>query len=441
MKPKQPILNPQRELFRVELVNIIDTGHPLVVLGGKINWAIFEEQLGATYNQAVGAPGINTRLMVALHYLKYQYNLSDETVVARWVENPYWQHFSGRQYFEHELSIDPSSMTRWRKRLGEAGAEAMLKATIDTGVQMKAISTAHVAHINIDTTVQTKAIRYPTDARLYQRACERLVIRARKDGLSIKQSFGRVGRLLVMKASRYAHARQMCRSRACTRKLRTNLGRVIREIERQDVASRPQLSRLLAVCRKIHLQKRTDSVKIYSVHEPETMCIAKGKARVKYEFGQKASLAVTSKGGWILGARSMPGNPYDGHTLAPQIEQIGRIYTQVVTKQTAHVDMGYRGHGYAGTMHVIVDKRRKGETPKRVWKWMKRRAAVEPTIGHLKTDHRLERNQLRGLIGDSINAILSAAAMNFSKLLSFVLSLFLALFELLIPPCEQESAA
>ena len=441
MKPKRSNQNPQRELFRVELVNIIDTAHPLVVLGGKINWAVFEEQLGATYNQAVGAPGINTRLMVALHYLKYQYNLSDEAVVARWVENPYWQHFSGRQYFEHDLPIDPSSMTRWRKRLGEAGAEAMLKATIDTGIQMKAIRAAHVAHVNIDTTVQTKAIRHPTDARLYQRACERLVIRARKDGLSIKQSFGRVGRLLVMKASRYAHARQMRRARACTRKLRTNLGRVIREVERQDVASKPQLSQLLSVCRKIHSQKRTDSVKVYSVHEPEAMCIAKGKARVKYEFGQKASVAVTSKGGWILGAKNMPGNPYDGHTLGSQIEQIGRIYTRIVSKQTAHVDMGYRGHGYIGPMQVIVDKRRKGETPKRVWKWMKRRAAVEPTIGHLKTDHRLERNQLRGIIGDSINAILSAAAMNFSKLLGFVLAIFLALLDLITPPEHQECTA
>jgi IS5 family transposase len=133
MKPKPTIRTPQRELFRVELVSLVDLAHPLVKLGEKINWQVFDEQLGQTFDGKTGAPGINTRLMVALHYLKYQYNLSDEAVVARWVENPYWQHFSGHQFFEHELPIDPSSMTRWRKRLGEAGAETMLKATIEAG--------------------------------------------------------------------------------------------------------------------------------------------------------------------------------------------------------------------------------------------------------------------------------------------------------------------
>jgi len=431
MKPKKTVQNPQRELFRVELDNIIDVKHPLVVLGGKINWTVFDERLGATYHPANGAPGINTRLMVSLHYLKYHHNLTDEGVVQRWVENPYWQHFSGRQYFEHELPIDPSSMTRWRKRLGEAGAEAMLKVTIDTGIEMGAVRPAQVKHVNVDTTVQTKAIRYPTDARLYQRACERLVAHARKAGLTIKQSYERVGRLLVMKASRYAHARQMRRSRAATRKLKTALGRVIREVERQTAV--PALNRILTVCKRIHAQKAHDTEKIYSVHEPEVMCIAKGKAGKKYEFGQKVSVAVTSKGGWIIGAKCMPNNPYDGHTLKDQIEQMGRVYNKVVSKQTVHVDMGYRGHGYEGDKTVIVDKRRRGGTPRRIWKWMKRRAAVEPTIGHLKSEHRLERSQLRGVVGDSINAILSAASMNFSKLLSFVLSLLLALFELILP--------
>jgi len=250
MKPKPTIRNPQRELFRVELVNLVDLSHPLVKLGERINWTVFEEQLGATYNQTAGAPGINTRLMVALHYLKYQYDLSDEGVVNHWMENPYWQHFSGRQYFEHELPIDPSSMTRWRKRLGEAGAEVMLKETIATGVAMKAITPSQMRHLNVDTTVQTKAIRHPTDSRLYDRARERLVVHARKAGLSIKQSYERVGRQLVMKASRYAHARQMKRAKACTRKLKTNQGRVIREIERQSPVS--AMSRILEVCKRIH---------------------------------------------------------------------------------------------------------------------------------------------------------------------------------------------
>ena len=439
MKPKSNVRDAQSELFRVELATLVDMTHPLVKLGEKINWGTFEEQLGKTYHAQTGAPGINTRLMVALHYLKYQYNLSDEVVVARWVENPYWQHFSGRQFFEYEMPFDPSSMTRWRKRLGEAGAESMLKATIETGVTMKAITPSQVRHVNVDTTVQTKAIRYPTDSRLYDRARERLVVHARRGGLKIKQSYQRVGKYLVMKASRYAHARQMKRAKACTRKLRTNLGRVIREVEKQREV--PGLDRLLLVCKRIHAQQVNDKQKIYSVHEPETMCIAKGKAGTKYEFGQKVSVAVTSKGGWLVGALCITGNPYDGHTLQQQIEQVDRLYIKKPVEQTVHVDMGYRGHNYRGDKTVIVDKRRRGETPRTLWRWMKRRAAVEPTIGHLKSEHRLERNQLRGIIGDSINAILSAAAMNFGKLLSFFLAILFRLLEIKFPDTHRSPAA
>jgi transposase, IS5 family len=425
MKPKKTEYKPQRELFRVELSLLVDANHALVKLGGRINWAAFEEHLAPTYHDKTGAPGIDTRLMVALHYLKYQHDLSDEAVVAGWVENPYWQHFSGRQYFEHEMPIDPSSMTRWRKRLGEAGAEAMLKATIETGVAMGAIRPAQFAHVNVDTTVQTKEVRYPTDARLYDRARERLVKQARKAGVLIKQSYERVGRRLVMMAGRYAHARQMNRSKRCVRKLRTNLGRVIREIERQGAPE--TLRNLLDTSKRIHAQKRADKEKIYSVHEPEVACIAKGKAGRKYEFGQKVSVATTSKGGWLLGALCVPGNPYDGHTLKPQMEQVERLNIKKGAIKTLHVDMGYRGHDYNGAAEVLVDRRGRGYTPKRIWRWMKRRAAVEPTIGHLKSDYRLERNRLKGTLGDKLNALFSAAAMNFKKLLGFFWAFLLRL--------------
>lgn len=153
MKPKKRKHEPQGELFRVELSFLVDPNHPLVKLGKRIDWGMFEEQLEPTYHEKTGAPGVDTRLMVALHYLKYQHDLGDEAVVAGWVENPYWQYFSGRQYFEHRMPIDPSSMTRWRKRLGQAGAEAMLKATIETAVAMRALSPAQVRHVNVDTTV------------------------------------------------------------------------------------------------------------------------------------------------------------------------------------------------------------------------------------------------------------------------------------------------
>jgi IS5 family transposase len=381
----------------------------------RIDWASFEVALGATYHPTLGAPGISTRLMVSLHYLKYQHDLSDEDVVAAWVENPYWQHFGGERYFQHRAPIDGSSMTRWRQRLGEAGAEQMLRATIETGIKMGAIRPAQLKRINVDTTVQTKAIRFPTDARLYNRCRERLVKMARREGLAIKQSYQHVGKKLLMQSSRYAHARQMQRARACTRKLKTQLGRVMREIERQVTKPTEKLAKLLETAHRIHAQQRHDKNKVYSVHEPEVECIAKGKAGKPYEFGNKVSVAITSQGGWLVGAKSFTANPYDGHTLAAQMKQVESLIPNKVSE--AYVDMGYRGHDYKGNAAVHVDKRRRGRTPRPLWRWMKRRAAVEPSIGHLKLEHRLERNRLKGVAGDALNAILSAAAMNFHKLL------------------------
>jgi IS5 family transposase len=279
---------------------------------------------------------------------------------------------------------------------------------------MGAIRPAQLKRINVDTTVQTKAVRYPTDARLYHRCRERLVKMARREGLVIKQSYQHVGKRLLMQSSRYAHARQMQRARACTRKLRTQLGRVVRQIERQAAEPSEKLARLLETAHRIHAQQRHDKNKVYSVHEPEVQCIAKGKAGKPYEFGNKVSVAVTSRGGWLVGAKSFTANPYDGHTLAEQMKQVKKLIGDKVSE--AYVDMGYRGHDYEGKATVHVDKRRRGRTPRPLWRWMKRRAAVEPSIGHLKTEHRLERNRLRGTCGDAINAVLAAAAMNFHKL-------------------------
>ena len=415
MRPKREPEQPQREMFQIDLEQLIDMSHPLVRLGLSIDWESFEQTLGSTYHPSQGAPGIPTRLMVALHYLKYQHDLSDEDVVAAWVENPYWQHLSGMRYFQHQVAIDPSSMTRWRKRLGDAGAEQMLRATIEAGIRIRVIRPAELKRINVDTTVQTKAIRFPTDARLYQRMRERLVKAARAEGLTIKQSYEHVGRRLLMQSSRYAHARQMKRARACARKLKTQLGRVVREIERQVETPSDVLGKLLQTAHRIHAQQRHDKNKIYSVHEPEVQCIAKGKAGKQYEFGNKVSVAVSSRGGWFVGAKSFPGNPYDGHTLAAQMKQVESLIANKVSE--VYVDMGYRGHDYDGAVTVHVDKRRRGRTSEARWRWMKRRAAVEPSIGHLKNEHRLERNRLKGAAGNAINAILAAAAMNFQKLL------------------------
>jgi len=417
--PMNPQASPcddrQGDLFKIELETIVDLAHPLVKLAHTVDWPGLEAALGASYCEDNGRPAISTRLMVALHYLKYTFDLSDEDVVAGWVENPYWQYLSGMKHFEHRPPIDPSSMTRWRKRIGETGAEKLLKETIEAGLRLKAVKPSQLDRVNVDTTVQEKHVRFPTDARSYDRSRQRLVAAARERGIELRQSYRRLGKQMLLQSNRYAHARQMKRAKRCTKKLKTYLGRVIRDIERKCPEPDRELQTLLETARRIHTQKRHDKSKTYSVHEPQVECISKGKAHKRYEFGVKVSVAATSRGGWIVGAQAMPGTPYDGHTLGSAMEQVARVARE---PKQIFVDRGYRGHNYTGAAQVHVDKVRRGRTSKRLWRWMKRRAAVEPTIGHLKQEHRMDRNRLKGTLGDSLNAILSGAGMNFRKLLA-----------------------
>ena len=356
--------------------------------------------------------------MVSLHYFKYTFDLSDDDVLYGWVENPYWQYFSGMKYFEHKLPIHPSSMTRWRKRIGEAGAEELLKETIEAGLRLRAVKTTQLKRVNVDTTVQEKDIRFPTDARLYDRARERLVKEAKKRDICLRQNYNRLSKKLILKQNRYSHAKQMKRAKNCTRKLRTYLGRVIRDIERKAPTPDSELLSLLETSKRIFEQQRYDRNKVYSVHEPSVDCISKGKVHKRYEFGTKVSVATTSVGCWFVGALAFAGNPYDGHTLDKTIAQVRRISRR---PQEVFVDRGYRGHDYSGDATVHVDKQRRGRTSRSLWRWMKRRSAIEPSIGHLKQEHRMDRNRLKGIIGDQINAILSAAGMNFKKLMRFIM--------------------
>lgn len=408
--------DPHTDLFKVELATLLNLDHPMVRLADEFEWDQFEKALEAMWNDEKGRPAIDTRLMVSLHYLKYTFDLSDEDVVEGWLQNPYWQYLSGMRYFQHDPPLHPSSMSRWRGRAGQAGAEELLEQTIRTGVKMKAIKTSQLDRVNVDTTVQEKHVRFPTDSRLYDRARERLVKAAQAEGLNLRQSYKRVGKRLLMQQSRYAHARQMKRAKRCKKKLRTILGRVIRDIEGKSGGNvSDELRELLDISKSIYARQRHDKNKVYSVHAPEVECLSKGKVHKRYEFGVKVSVATTSKGGWHVGAMSCPGNPYDGRTLRGAMEQVKRMIGR--EPKHAFVDQGYRGHNYEGSSEVHVDKRRRGKTRRSLWKWMKRRAAVEPGIGHLKSEHRMERNRLHGKQGDMFNVVMSAAGMNFHKLL------------------------
>jgi IS5 family transposase len=378
MGPK-PAEKHEEDLFRAELVNLIDQRHELVRLAGLIDWAAFERQWSPQFISTTGRPALATRLMAALLYLKHIYALSDDEVVRRWVENPYWQHFSGERYFCHEPPCDASSLVRWRQRIGEAGCEWLLAHSIEAAKNAGVIKPRSIERVVLDTTVQPKAIAHPTDSRLLNRAREQLVQAAQEQGIELRQSYARVGKQADHKAGRYAHAKQYQRMRREIRRLRTWLGRVIRDVERKAAEVPQVLAQKLQVAKRLHAQRREDKNKLYALHAPEVECLAKGKARTPYEFGVKVSVAVTAKEGLVVGMRSMPGNPYDGHTVDSQLEQV-EVLTDVRPK-IALVDRGYRGvQPEQGTQLLVSHTRR---LPRSLKKLLKRRQAIEPVIGHM----------------------------------------------------------
>jgi IS5 family transposase len=414
MKPK-PQARDTFELFQAHFDQLLNLGHELVRLAKKIDWTRFEAAFAACYTQDMGAPAKATRLMVGLQYLKYTFNESDESLVARWVENPYWQYFCGFTHMQHEVPIDPSSMSRWRKRVGVDRLEAMLQETIDLARRGGHVTKHDLARVNVDTTVQEKNIAHPTDSKLLYKAIVKLANAAKLRGIPLRQSYVRVGKHAAVKASRYAHAKQYKRMRRSLRKLRTFVGRLIRDIRRKAGDLDPELATWLERAERIRQQQPHDTHKLYSLHEPEVQCISKGKAHKRYEFGQKVAIATTNRGNWTVAAKLLPGNPYDGHTLAATLSAIERVTGVAVID--AYVDKGYRGHGCDGDVAVHVAGQHRRDSTRAERKRRRRRSAVEPKIGHLKSDHRMDRCFLASLEGDAINALLAAAGSNLRKLL------------------------
>ena len=429
MHPKSlSVEGQQGHLFRARLDQIIDRKHPLFVLANQIDWAVFEQEFGLLYVENVGRPGLPIRLMVGLHYLKYTYDQSDESVVARFIENPYWQYFCGYEYFQHEPPLEPTSLVKWRKRIGPHGLEGLLKETVETAKRKKLIRKNHLERVNVDTTVQEKAIAFPTDARLYHKMRRTLVRDAKARGIKLRQSYERLGKHALYKQGRYSHARQMKRAKKQTKRLKVYLGRVVRDIGRKCPSPDKELQQHLSLADRILRQRQKDHNKVYSVHAPEVECICKGKVHKRYEFGCKVSVVTTSKDNWVVGIDSIHGNPYDGHTLKRAIKQTQRITGW--RPPNAYCDKGYRG-AIADltdtTVHLSSKKKRR--LPRSIRRWFRRRSAIEPVIGHLKSDNRMERNHLLGRDGDRINAILAACGFNLRKLLrAFFLFLFHWLF-------------
>ncbi len=434
------------DFFRARLDQMIDLRHPLAVLATRMPWTDIEASLAPAFahrdrkGRAVegadlfgptvavagagvsnaGRPRLPIRLMVALLYLKHAFNESDESLVERWSENVQWQYFSGMAYYEPKLPCDPAQISRFRRVLGEAGVEQLLKTTIEAAVDMGAVKKAEFERVIVDTTVQSKAIAHPTDSRLLEVAREKIARLAKRAGIQLKQTHEREGKTLRRRAGGYAHAKQFKRLRGVLKRQRTILGRLLREVRRKMDGladdARSKLDTWVQRAERIHRQRPKD--KLYALHAPEAECIGKGKARQPYEFGVKVSLAVTHQHGLMVGARSFPGNPYDGHTLAAQIEQTNTLLQDIAVKPTtAIVDLGYRGVDKdLAPVEVIHRGKFKSLTPKQKT-WLKRRQAIEPLIGHTKADHRMDRCWLKGADGDALHAVLCAAGFNIRWLL------------------------
>jgi IS5 family transposase len=447
MRPRERRETGEQDLFRARLDQIIDMSHALVKLALTIDWRFLEARFGEVYSDGPGMPPLPTRLMAGLAILKHTFNLSDEELCARWVENPYFQYLCGEAFFCHTLPFDRSSLTRWRQRMGEEKIVALLQESLNVAVKTGAMKSSDTRRVIVDTTVEPKNVMFPTDAKLINRAREKLVKLAKKLGVDLRQSYVRVGKLALIKHQRYAHAKQFKRANKALRKLRTYLGRTIRDISRQIAGEddmKAMFKRLLHLSGRVLAQNRHQrGPKVYSLHAPEVECIGKGKPHRPYEFGVKVSVATTlkrSKGGqFALHAKALPGNPYDGHTLQtviPDIEAtIGVEIERILT------DAGYKGHNAPSShkfrVYTAGQKRRMTPSIKRE---MRRRAAVEPVIGHIKNEHRMDRNYLAHSSGDAINAVLAAAGYNFRLLLNW-LRLLLCLFRAaLFAQCKLAAA-
>jgi IS5 family transposase len=448
MRPKQQHKARHDDLFRARLDQIINMKHALVALADKIDWAWLDAQLAESFSDK-GRPAEPVRFMIGMFLLKHTYALSDEQVWDRWVHDPYFQYFTGEEFFQHELPHERSGMSHWRKRIGDR-LDILLAESLRIAHDTGALKKSDLARVTIDTTVQPKNVTFPTDAKLLEVAIRQLGKLAKEHDVPLRQSYRRVAKKAAMMAGRYAHAKQFKRMNRQIKFLRTRLGRIIRDIARkieddemlQDIFAVP-LGRASQIRRQ---KQRQRGSKIYSWHAPETECIGKGKAHKPYEFGVKVSFTTTNKrckgGQFILHAKALPGNPYDGHTLKDVIEETEALTGREIER--AYLDKGYRGHDAPKPYRVFKSGQKRG-VHGQIKKELRRRSAIEPVIGHCKNDGHLGRNFLKGRLGDRINAVMSAVGYNLRLILKWLRKLLpkiiAAIWAAMIPPSALKPAS
>lgn len=406
--------NPQLEMFKTVLTSFIHPDHKLCLLAKEIDWAGLEKEFAHLYG-STGRPSIPIRTIVGLLLLKQMYNLGDETVVERYLENPYWQHFCGEVHFQYKLPFDPSDFVHFRKRIGEDGMKKIFKQSID--LFGEETIRREVKEVRVDTTVQEKSITFPTDRKLYERSIEYCKRIAREEGIRLKRTYGREINHLKHQLRFAKRPKNIKKQDKAQQKLQRIAIKIYRDLVTQlNPIPKQAYMDTFNVLYRVLTQKREDKHKIYSIHEPEVLCIAKGKEHKPYEFGNKSSFAYTRKSGIIVGAMAIDGNAYDGHTLKPQLLQVRELTGGKIKK--AIVDRGYRIKGSIGSIEIVMPKTLKRESyylKKQREARCRSRAGIEGLISHLKYDHRMRRNYLKGVSGDKINTVLAAAAYNMMK--------------------------
>lgn len=389
----------------------LNHSHPLYKLAHAIRWNVFEETFSKHYSPTQGKPGKPIRLMVSLLILKQLRNLSDESVVEQWAENCYYQYFSGEECFCSAAPCVPTELVEFRKRIGPEGAELILKESIQVNGD-----DANDDNLSGDTTVQEKNITYPTDDKLYKKIIQKCQAIADNENIELRQSYSRtVKKLSVIQRMRKNKGGDV-KARKASKKIKTIAGRLVRDVERKLPSfSLGKYSDDLELFKKILSQKRSDSNKIYSLHEPHVKCYTKGKEHRRFEFGSKVSILVTQKAGIIVGALNFNSTEHDSKTLPLALKQHKKLTG--ITAKNIYLDRGYRGQKQIEQTLIHAPKPDKNITATKR-KRHKRRAAIEPVIGHLKSDYRMRRNFLKGISGDQINVLLCAAAMNFKRVMN-----------------------
>jgi transposase, IS5 family len=429
MLKKLPV-QPQLEIFKTVLTSFIHPEHELCLLAKKIDWESLEVEFAPLYGK-VGRPSVPIRTIVGLLLLKQMYSLGDETVVERYLENPYWQHFCGEVYFQYKLPFDPSDFVHFRHRIGPEGMKRIFKQSID--LYDKDFIRREVKEVRVDTTVQEKNITFPTDRKLTEKVIEHCKRIARKEEIKLTRTFGREIKKLKYQLRFARKPKNMKRHKKAQTRLHRIAFKIYQDLVKQLNPIPKSYQQELDVLYRVLTQQRDDTNKVYSVHEPEVLCISKGKEHKQYEFGNKSSFAYTKVTGIIVGAMAIEGNIYDGRTLKPQLEQVTELTAGKIKK--AIVDKGYKVKGGIQGVDIVMPKMLKRESyylKKKREERCRSRAGIEGLISHLKHNHRMIRNYLSGTAGDQINTLLAAAAYNMKKWMRLkqqeILNLFLRWF-------------